>query len=63
MTLLLTNVFILKPETELNMFKKEQNRPDFIKQFWKQPGITGDLCFKWISMLGYIITKNLSEAL
>lgn len=28
MTLLLTNVFILKPETELNMFKKriEQNR-------------------------------------
>lgn len=45
MTLLLTNVFILKPETKLNMFKKEQNRPDFIKQFWKQPGITGDLCF------------------
>lgn len=63
MTLLLTNVFILKPETELNMFKKESNRPDFIKQFWKKPGIISDLYFKWISMLGYIITKNLSEAL
>lgn len=31
MTLLLTNVFILKPETELNMFKKEFEQTRFYK--------------------------------
>lgn len=31
MTLLLTNVFILKPETELNMFKKRIEQTRFYK--------------------------------